>query len=150
MTRVEDLGPIVVDPRAYESLWPALVVWLLLFVSAGDAWTVIRREGALLFGAPAHALIEDKRRLPAPLLGGARRDYLYLSFEAKGRRLRSREAVGSAGWTKIRVGASARVHVLGSSAFVDDDFGYSRWKLGLFGAAFAALWAWAAARRRFG
>jgi hypothetical protein len=146
----EDLGPIVVDPHAYDSLWPALAVWLLLFVTAGDAWTVARRQCALVLGVPAQALVEDKRRLPVALLGGHRRDYLYLSYEAGGARRRTREAVGSAGWARVKRGARVSVHLLGSAAFVDDDFGYSRWKLGLFGAAFVALWAWAAARRRFG
>jgi hypothetical protein len=41
-------------------------------------------------------------------------------------------------------------HVRSGRAYLDDDFGYSSFKLWLFGATFVALWAWAAARYRFG
>ena len=146
----EDLGPIVVDPHAFDGLWPALGIWLLLFLTAGDAWTVVRRQAALAFGTPVSAVVEGKRRLPLPMARGARRDYLDLSYEFRGAPSKTREAVGAPGWAKVKVGARRPAHVLGGAAFLDDDFGYSRWKLGLFGAAFVALWLWAAARYRFG
>jgi len=139
----EDPGPIVVDPHAFDALWPALLVWLLLFVTAGDAVTVLGRRAALWWGKPATATVSAKRR------GGARRS-LELSYQWGGATRASRENVGARGWARAAVGTRRDVHVLRGRAYLDDDFGYSRWKLGLFGAAWIALWLWAAARYRFG
>ena len=134
---------IVVDRHAFDSLWPALAIWLLLFVTAGDAWTVARRQAALAFGAPVTATIIGKHRAHG-------RDSLRFSYVAGGRPARADEAVGPRGWRSLRVGQERPASAWAGAAFLDDDFGYSRWKLGLFGAAFAALWLWALARYRFG
>jgi hypothetical protein len=138
---------IVVDPHAFEDLWPALGVWLLLFVTAGDGVTLLRRQAALRLGTPVEVVITDKKRESPPLLGRARRNYAYFRWDGGA----GKEPVGSsAGWTLLAPRQKRPAHLLKSSAFLDDDFGYSRFKLGLFGAAFIALWAWAAARYRFG
>lgn len=146
----DDPGPFVVDRHAYKLLWPALGVWLLLFITAGDAWTVLRRQAALAFGKPVEAVVLGKRTERVPGLGRARRNVVDFSYEWEGKRLKSREAVGASGWAALKPGARRPAHVLRGAAFLDDDLGYSLWKLGLFGAGFAALWLWAAARRRFG
>lgn len=146
----DDLGPIVIDPHAFKRLWPALGVWLILFVTAGDARTLVHRQLALAFGAPAEAVIEGKRTLRVRLPGRVRRNYVDFSYRRQGSLRKAREPVGGAGWASLEVGSRRPAHVLGEAAFLDDDLGYSRWKLGVFGAAFAALWLWAAARYRFG
>lgn len=146
----DDLGPFVVDRHAYRLLWPALGVWLILFVIAGDAWTVLRRQAALTFGTPVEAVVLGKRTERVRGLGRARRNVVDFSYPWDGKPLKGREAVGTAGWAALKPGARRPAHVLRGAAFLDDDLGYSRWKLGLFGAGFAALWLWAAARRRFG
>lgn len=144
----EDLGPIVIDRHAFERLWPALGVWLALFLTAGDAWTVVRRQAALLLGKPAEAVIVSKSRERHQLHG--RRRLARFAYQQDGRRVETREAVGSKGWDALSPGTRRPVHVWGGAAFLDDDLGYSRWKLGLFGVAFVGLWAWAAATYRFG
>lgn len=146
----DDLGPFVVDRHAYKLLWPALGVWLLLFVTAGDAWTVLRRQAALAFGTPVEAVVLAKRTGRVRALGRSRRNVVEFSSLLDGKRLKTRQAVGAAGWAALKPGSRRSAHVLRGAAFLDDDLGYSRWKLGLFGAGFAALWLWAAARRRFG
>ena len=145
----EDLGPIVIDPRAFKSLWPALGLWLTLFATAGDGWTTLRRQAALAFGTPAEAVIDGKRTLRLRMFMPVRRNAVDFSYELRGVRRKAREAVG-AGWSSLAVGSRRPIHVLGGAAFLDDDLGYSRWKLWVFGAAFVALWLWAAARYRFG
>ena len=138
---------IVVDPHAFEDLWPALGVWLLLFLTAGDGAALLHRQACLLLGKPVQVTITGKERRSPPLLGRARRNYAYFRWEGG----RGKEAVGSGkGWTLLATDQKRPAHVLRSSAFLDDDFGYSRFKLWLFGGAFAALWLWAAARYRFG
>lgn len=133
-----DDGMIVVDPHAFRQLWPALAVWLVLFLTAGDGWTITRRGAALEFGRPAHATIVDKSR---------RSGRNYVAMKAEGSV--SREAVGR-GWSRIKPGEEVSVHVIGGSAFLDDDFGYARWKAIVFGGSFVLLWLWAIARYRFG
>lgn len=83
-------------------------------------------------------------------LGRVKRNVVEFSYSWEGISLAAREAVGGAGWAALKPGARRPAHVLRGAAFLDDDLGYSRWKLGLFGAGFATLWLWAAARRRFG
>ncbi len=139
----EEPGPIVVDPHAFDSLWPALLVWFLLFVTAGDALTTVGRQAAQWWGAPATATVVAKHK------GGTRRS-LELSYDWQGAKRKTRENVGARGWARAAVGSRRDAHVLLGRAYLDDDFGYSRWKLGLFGAAWCALWLWAAARYRFG
>ncbi len=147
----DDLGPIVVDPHAFKALWPALAVWTFLFLTAGDGWNVLKRQLVLAAGTPAEALIEEKRRRTVSLIVGRERKYfLECSYAANGGRKTFREPVRAAGWEAVKVGSRKPIHVRGDAAFLDDDFGYSRWKLGLFGLAFVALWLWAAARYRFG
>lgn len=146
----DDLGPIVIDRHAYKLLWPALGVWLLLFITAGDAWTVLRRQAALAFGSPVEAVVLGKRTERVRGLGRVKRNVVEFSYSWEGISLAAREAVGGAGWAALKPGARRPAHVLRGAAFLDDDLGYSRWKLGLFGAGFATLWLWAAARRRFG
>ncbi len=138
---------IVVDPRAFRRLWPALGVWLFLFLTAGDGAAILRREAALRFGRPAQATIVAKRRRRSPVLTSIRRNVVY--FAPLGAKTLDQEAVGPL-WHALSRGRRVAVHVLGTRAFLDDDLGYSRWKLSVFGAAFAALWLWAAARYRFG
>lgn len=58
--------------------------------------------------------------------------------------------MGSRGFAQVLAGKRAAAHTLGDAVFLDDDFGYSRFKLWLFGSAFVSLWLWAAARYRFG
>lgn len=125
-----------------------LGVWLLLFVTAGDAWTVVRRQAALAFGKPVEATILSKGRERRKLHG--RRNYVLFACRYEGKRLEAREPVGKDGWAELAEGSRKPAHLLGTAAFLDDDLGYSRWKLGLFGFAFVALWAWAAATYRFG
>lgn len=138
---------IVVDPHAFEDLWPALGIWALLFLTAGDGVTLLRRQAALRLGTPVEVTITDKRREAPRLLGRTRRNYAYFRWEGG----REKEAVGSGrGWALLATDQKRPAHRLKSSAFLDDDFGYSRFKLWLFGGAFAALWLWAAARYRFG
>lgn len=138
---------IVVDPHAFEDLWPALGLWLLLFVTAGDGVTLLRRQAALWAGAPVQVTITDKKRETPRLLGRVRRNYAYFRWEGG----TAKEPVGAGkGWALLVKDQKRPAHRLRSSAFLDDDFGYSRFKLSLFGAAFAALWLWAAARYRFG
>lgn len=144
----DDLGPIVIDPHAFRKLWPMLGVWLLLFLTAGDAWTVVRRQAALAFGEPGEAVILSKGRERHNLHG--RRNYVRFACQHEGKRREAREPVGTEGWQDLAAGARRPAHLLGEAAFLDDDLGYSRWKLGLFGFAFLALWAWAAATYRFG
>ena len=147
----EDLGPIVIDPHAFRPLWPALGVWLALFLTAGDARTVVPRQFVLAFGAPAEARVAGKSRASVPaLLGRERRYYIEFSYEAGGSRGKGSEPVGPTRWSAVPVGSRRAIHVRGGMAFLDDDLGYSRWKLGMFGGAFIALWLWAAARYRFG
>lgn len=137
---------LVVDPHAFDDLWPALGLWLLLFLTVGDGLTLLRRQAALRLGAPVEATITGKRRLRARPLP-ALRDYAYFRWDGG----TAREPVGGGrGWARLAKGQKRPAHRLGSSAFLDDDFGYSRFKLGLFGGAFLALWLWAIARYRFG
>ncbi|MDP3544377.1 MAG: hypothetical protein Q8T11_18085 [Elusimicrobiota bacterium] len=147
---MSDLGPIVIDRHAYKLLWPALGVWLLLFIAAGDAWPVLRRQAALAFGTPVEAVVLAKRTERVRGLGRVKRNVVEFSYSWGGRRLEARQVVAGARWAALKAGSRRPAHVLRGAAFLDDDLGYSRWKLGLFGAAFAALWLWAAARRRFG
>ena len=146
----DDLGPIVIDPHAFKRLWPALGVWLLLFITAGDAWTVVRRQAALAWGTPIEVVVHGKRRETVQMLGRFQRNVVDFSFDLGGKRLKGRAPVGLKGLAGIKAGARRPAHALGEAAFLDDDLGYSRWKLGLFGAAFVALWLWAAGRYRFG
>lgn len=133
-----DDGMIVVDPHAFRQLWPALAIWLALFLTAGDGWLIMRRAAALHFGRPAEAVIVEKRRRSG-------RNYVSLKTGT----IVSREAVGKS-WSSLEPGEAVDVHILGASPFLDDDLGYSRWKSIVFGSAFAALWLWAIARYRFG
>jgi hypothetical protein len=137
---------MAVDPHAFKRLWPALGIWLVLFLAAGDGWVLLRRQAALRFGRPARAIVVSAgRRREAAF--GARKNVV--TFDCEGSR--SSEPVGSRGFSSIKPGRRLPAHVLPRvGAFLDDDLGYSRWKLGLFSAAFLALWAWAAARYRFG
>jgi len=138
---------IVVDPHAFEDLWPALGVWLLLFVTAGDGVTLLRRQAALWAGTPVQVTIVGKKTETPRLLGRARRNYAYFRWKGGS----GKEPVGGGeGWALLAKDQKRPAHWFRSSAFLDDDFGYSRLKLGLFGAAFVALWLWAAARNRFG
>jgi|SRR5579883_468912 len=129
---------IVVDRHAFRQLWPALAIWLALFLTAGDGWMILRRCAALELGRPAQAIVVEKRRRSG-------RNYVSLRLDGS----LSKEAVGG-GWKKIEVGQEVAVHQWNGWTFLDDDFGYSRWKAAVFGGAFAALWLWAAARYRFG
>jgi len=130
---------IVVDRHAFDSLWPALGIWLFLFITAGDGWLLLRRQYVLDRGAPAKAVVTAKHR-------SSGKNYVY--FECAGAQVK--EPVGARGYPAIDAGESLPAHALAGSAYLDDDLGYSRWKLWLFGGAFIALWAWAALRYRFG
>jgi len=147
----EDLGPIVIDPHAFERLWPALGVWLLLFLTAGGARTGLPRQFVLAFGTPAEAKVTGKGKASVvALLGRERRYYVDFSYTLDGVEGKGREPVSPTKWASVSVGSRRAVHVRDGAAYLDDDLGYSRWKLGMFGGAFAALWLWAAARYRFG
>ena len=138
----DEFGPFVIDRHAFKPLWPALGVWLFLFLTAGDGVSLVGRQLALAFGAPAQATVADKSRRN-------RRNYLHLSYEWKKQRRSSRAPVGK-GWGSVKPRSKRAVHLLAGKAYLDDDLGYSGWKLLFFSAAFVALWAWAFARRRFG
>ena len=91
----EDLGPIVIDPHAFKQLWPALAVWLALFLTAGDAATVVPRAVTLAFGTPAEARVTGKRKASvAALLGRERRYYVEFSYTFDGAAREGREPVG--------------------------------------------------------
>ena len=147
----EGLGPIVIDPHAFRPLWPALAVWLALFLTAGDARTVVSRQFVLAFGSPGEAVVIGKRKATVgALLGRERRWVVEFSYTRDGVAAVGQEPVGPSRWPSVAVGSRRAIHIRGAAAFLDDDLGYSRWKLGLFGGAFIALWLWAAARYRFG
>lgn len=130
---------IVVDRHAFDSLWPALGIWLFLFITAGDGWLLLRRQYVLERGVPIRAIVISKHRS-----GG--KNYLY--FECAG--AKTKEPVGGKGFSSLNIGQDLHAHAFAGSAYLDDDLGYSGWKLWLFGGAFFALWAWAALRYRFG
>jgi hypothetical protein len=138
---------IVVDRHAFDQLWPALAVWLACFLTAGDGIHVLKRQYALLTGKRAVAELKAESRERVPFLRAQKRDYFHLRV---GLDDTGKQPVGRGGLKKYMPGAQLAVHVRGGTAYLDDDFGYSRFKLGLFGAVFLALWAWAAARYRFG
>jgi hypothetical protein len=133
----------VVDPHAFRQLWPWLGVWLVCFVTAGDGVYLLKRQAALLSGRPEIRTVRDKRRERVPFLKAQKRDYLYLVPAG-------RAPVGKGGYASVNPGDTVAVHAWRDEAYLDRDYGYSRFKLGLFGAVFAGLWLWAAARYRFG
>lgn len=137
---------MAVDPHAFEKLVPMLGVWLALFLTAGDGWVLSRRQVVMLAGEPAAAVVVSAGRRHDSMLR-ARKNAVV--FDCAGRR--AWEPVGSRGYSSITRGRKLPAHDLPSvGCFLDDDLGYSRWKLGLFGAIFALLWVWAAATYRFG
>lgn len=138
---------IVVDRHAFDSLWPWLGVWLVCFVTAGDGVHLLKRQHALRTGTKAVAELVRESRDPVPFLKAQKRDYFHLRV---GGNDAGKQPVGKGGLKAVMRGARLAVHVRDGVAYLDDDFGYSRFKLGLFGAVFVALWAWAAARYRFG
>ena len=126
---------MAVDPHAFKSLWPALGIWLAVFLAAGGG-SILCRQAALRLGAPASAVVVAVRGRRVTLEYGGARTGQFVS-------LRSGE---------LRRGRLVPVHLVPRTnwAYLDDDRGYSRWKLWVFGAAFVGLWVWAAARYRFG
>ena len=134
--------PFVIDRHAFERLWPALGVWLFLFLTAGDATTTLGRLCASRLGVPVDAVVEGRAKRQG-------RSYLELSYERQGTKHHGRAPIAGRA-SSIPAGAKRQVYLWAGRAYLADDLGYSRWKLGLFGAAFLALWAWALARRRFG
>jgi hypothetical protein len=116
-----------------------LGIWLFLFITAGDGWLLLRRQYVLERGVPIRAIVISKHRS-----GG--KNYLY--FECAG--AKTKEPVGGKGFSSLNIGQDLHAHAFAGSAYLDDDLGYSGWKLWLFGGAFFALWAWAALRYRFG
>ena len=136
---------MAVDPRAFEKLRPMLGVWLAVFLTAGDGWVLSRRQIALLAGKPATAVVVSMARRKDARIGGRR---IVVVFDCGGRRVA--EPIG-AGLAALGYSGKLPAHDLPAvGCFLDDDLGYSRWKLGLFGLVFAALWVWAAATYRFG
>ncbi|MBI3553093.1 MAG: hypothetical protein HY077_11310 [Elusimicrobia bacterium] len=136
---------IVVDPHAFRRLWPALGVWLFLFLTAGDGAVLLKRQFVLARGEPAKGILTAKVREAVPMLG-AKRMVAYFRFRGADGRLRTAKEPVGAGTIK----AEPVIYALGDRAYLADDLGYSRWKGLFFAAAFAALWLWALARYRFG
>jgi hypothetical protein len=136
---------IVVDPHAFNRLWPILGVWLFLFVTAGDGVLLARRQYVLLEGKKDTAILAAKNWESVPMIGGRRMTAYFRFTGANGRLKTAKESVGVG-----RLAPEPAVHVLGDQAYLDDDLGYSRWKLVVFGGSFAALWLWALGRYRFG
>ncbi|MBI4349548.1 MAG: hypothetical protein HY553_22120 [Elusimicrobia bacterium] len=147
----EELGPIVIDPHAFRRLVPALGIWAFLFLTAGDGCHVLKRQLALRAGEPGVARIEGTRVARVNLIvGRERRHFVDFSYPSGAGVRRGTGAVSRAGAPKAAAGARVGIRVHRGAAYLEDDLGYSRWKLGLFGAAFAGLWLWAAATYRFG
>lgn len=127
---------MAVDPHAFQKLRPLLGVWLALFLTAGDGLTLLGRKAALRFGRPASGVVLAVRRKT-------------ITFQCEGRTAREKVSYLD---DNLRPGRRVAVHVLPriERAYLDNDRGYSRWKIWLFGAAFVALWIWAMATYRFG
>jgi len=140
---------IVVDPHAFRRLWPVLGVWLFFFLTAGDGVWLFKRQMMLQGGVKAYGIVTAKVREPVPMLRGTR-NVVYFRFPGANGHLRTtKETVGSK-WGEMYPGEETPVHVVQDSAVLDDDRGYTRLKVLVFGGIFAALWLWALGRYRFG
>src|SRR5947208_1218858 len=123
-----------------------LGIWLALFLTAGDGWVLSRRQLARLAGKPVTATVVSAARR-ADLMLRVRKNVVV--FDCAGRR--GTEPVGTRGFGSMKEGMKLAARDLPPvGCFLDDDLGFSRWKLGLFGAIFILLWIWAAATYRFG
>ena len=129
------LDAMAVDPNAFRKLRVLIGLWLALFILA-DGVIMTLRQVALRFGVSdtGVAVGTYRNRVAVKYDGVITRQYV--SWPDK----------------SLRPGRPVVVHILPrtSWAFLDDDYGHSKWKFQVFGVLFAGLWAWAFATYRFG
>jgi hypothetical protein len=141
---------IVVDPHAFKRLWPVLGVWLVLFVTAGDGFWLLKRQYILRSPVKVSAIITAKVVEPVPRLN-TKRNIVYFRYPDESGKLKTaKEPVGS-GWSSLHPGHEEPARLsLGVGVALEDDRGYTRFKGLVFGGGFLALWLWALGRYRFG